>query len=233
MIQRPSSPDTVRKGVHFMDEHNTVVEVESFLDLEEGIVDKLWYPSTYHRDCKQQLKDEARNWRKSGMGILLHDAFVNPNPRQSQNCLNAFVQLSDEDYCRGVERYLSQQHDAQRSTRKHDFLDDVVEQARYLESLKFLTMEERTKKLAEFAALQSRCAEVFARRMGKADEYVAKHGEDPVAAAKLVAKLLRKNRPLGRRCSIETSKPVSRHQDHVMPTHESVSRRGSFPFYRR
>lgn len=225
--QRAASPVSVQKGVRFVEEYNTVLEVESVLNVEEGIEEKLWYPPDYHRECKMIIKREAKEWRKSGLGILLRDCFVDPNPTQSQLCLNAFTQLSDNDYFRGLERYLSQEHDIQRIQRKRDYILDVVEQARYLGSLRGLTEDERRDKLAEFSTLQSKCAEVFAQRLGKADEQVVKKGEDPEAAAELVSKLFRKNRKGGRRNSIETSRPIT---SSVMPTHETPpSRRGSLP----
>lgn len=221
MIERPSSPVSVHKGVRFVEEYNTILQVESFLDIEENIAEKLWYSPDYHRKCKVAVKREAREWRKSGLGILLDDAFVNPNPKQVQQCLNAFAQLSDTEYARGVERHLSQEHDAQRVQRKRHFILDVVEQARYLDSLGGLSADEKRDKLAEFSSLQSKIASVFASRIAKADEVAAREGPAPQVAVKLVSKLLHKYQ--SRRNSIETSRP---HTQHVMPTHES--RRSSF-----
>jgi hypothetical protein len=207
--------------VRFLDTH-TVVEVESVLNAEEEIVEKLWYQPHELKIQKALLKQDAREWRKTGLGILLQDAFVNPDPKKGQAQLNAFAQLGDTEYARGIERYLCRAHDEQRVERKRDFIQDVLEQWRYLDSLKQFTTEEKMVKLAEFSALQSKCAEVFARRMGTADETAVTKGEDTKAAQKLVSKLFRKQR---RRNSIETSG-----RRDVMPTHESYGRRVSFPY---
>lgn len=217
-----------KKGVRFNDQQNQIVEVESFVTMscseEDNIVEKLWYQPWEQKEHKRAIKRDAREWRKTGLGILLRDAFVNPNPQQTQNCLNAFVQLAGDDYVRGIERHLSQQHDEQRVERKRCFVQDVVEQALYLQAHSNLSDDEKRQKLAEFSALQSKCAEVFAHRIARADETVVKQGEDPKAAAKLVSKLFR-NEFSRRSRSVEC-------QSNVMPTHESkTSRRISVPHY--
>ena len=225
-----------RKGVRFNESRNQLFVIDSVVEFEEGIVEKLWYQDWERKEHKRAIQREAREWRKTGLGILLRDTFVNPNPKQTQSCLNAFTRLADNDYCRGIERYLSQQHDAQRHERKTHFIQDVVEQARYLQSLKdrnYLTDEEAREKLAEFSALQSKCAEVFARRIAKADETVVKQGEDPSGAAKLVNTLYRNETRRSR--SMDTTiqhQAAKQYYKDVMPTVESKSthRRSSFPF---
>jgi hypothetical protein len=208
-----------RKGVRFDDQRNQVLEIQTVITLEEGIVEKLWYQSWEHKDNKRAIKEEAHVWRKTGMGILLRDTFASTNASKTQRCLNAFVQLADGDYVRGIERHLSQQHDQQRVQGKRNFVQNVLEQARYLESHPFLTDDEKRNKLAQFSALQSKVSEVFARRLGKADETVALQGEDPKAAAKLVSKLFRNE--------MRRTRSLEEHAN-VMPTHES-RRRTSVP----
>jgi hypothetical protein len=225
MVWKPSNhPGSAlprRKGVRFDDQRNRIVEIEPMVNADEGItVEELWYQPWERKEHKRQLKLSAREWRQTGLGILLHDTFVNPNPKQAQSCLNAFTQLADSEYSRGIERYLSQQHDEQRIERKRSFVQDVLQQARYLETIRTLTDDEKVLKLAEFSALQSKCAEVFARRIGKADETVVQKGEDPTIAAKLVTKLLRN----------EYRRSRSSDAVNVMPTHESRNhRRTSLP----
>ena len=208
---------TPRKGghVHFNDDCNQIVEIQSVMTIEEGIHEKLWYQPWEQKEHKTAIKEEAREWRKTGLGILLRDTFVNPNASQTQRCLDAFVQLGDSEYVRGIERHLSQQHYQQRVGFRQSFVQDVLEQARYLESHPFLTNDERRNKLAEFSSLQSKCAEVFARRLGKADEKVAHAGEDPKAASKLVSKLFRNEMRRSRSLEVPNK---------IIPTHESRRR---------
>jgi len=202
------------------------------INIEEGIAEKLWYQPWERKEHKRAIKRDAREWRQTGLGILLHDTFVNPNPKETQCCLNAFVQLADEAYSRGIERYLSQQHDEQRVERKRNFVQDVLEQARYLDSLRNVSEDEKRDKLAEFSALQSKCAEVFARRIGKADETVVLKGEDPSAAAKLVSKLFRNEFRRTRSLDNAATTPTNSNNSNVMPTVESAQarqqRRASF-----
>jgi hypothetical protein len=207
------------KGVRFNDECNQVLEIQSVMTIEEGIVEKLWYSPSYHKENKQAIRDEAREWRKTGLGILLQDTFVSPNAPLAQHCLNAFAQLAEGEYMRGIERHLCREHDEQRVKRRRNFVQDVLEQARYLESHPFLSEDEKRTKLAEFSALQSKCAEVFARRLGKADETAILQGENPKFAARLASKLA--GNEMRRSRSYEV-------QSNVMPTHES-KRRVSFP----
>jgi len=182
-----------RRGSVTFNESIETREFEPVTELgDPDIVGKLWFQPWEKQENKRMMRERAREWRRLGWGVLLHDSFTNPNPKLTQSCLNAFTQLSDPDYCRGMERYLSQEHDEQRSERKRSVIDDVLEQARYLESRRNLSYDEKCAKLAEFSALQSKCAEVFARRIGKADEAVALQGEDPEQASKLVGKLLRR-----------------------------------------
>ena len=210
-----------RRGVHFDDESNRIIEIEPMVSIEEGItIDELWYQPWERKELKRVMKRDAKEWRQTGLGILLHDAFVNPNPKQAQACLNAFVQLADSKYLRGSERYLSQPHDEQRTERKRNFIQDVLDQAYYLNTIKYLSEDEKIEKLAEFSALQSKCAAVFARRIGKADEVVVRKGENPGAAAELVAKLFKN----------EYRRTRSLDVANVMPTHESRrDRRPSMP----
>lgn len=209
------------KGVRFDDQCNHIHEIEPMVLVQEGLtVEELWYQPWERKEHKREMKRDAKLWRQSGLGVLLHDTFVNPNPKLAQACLNAFTQLGDADYVRGSERYLSLPHDEQRSERKRDFVQDVLEQARYLDTIKNLSPDEKTTKLAEFASLQSRCAEVFARRIGSADETAVRKGEDPVSASKLVSKLFKNEYPRSRSLDMVN----------VMPTHESrTDRRASMP----
>jgi hypothetical protein len=208
------------KGVRFNDERNQVVEIQTVITLEEGIVEKLWYQPWEHQENKRTMKEEAREWRKTGLGILLRDVFASPNESRTQRCLNAFAQLADGEYARGIERHLSQQHDRQRVQGRRNFIQDVLEQARYLESHPFLSEDEKSNKLAEFSALQSKCSEVFARRLGKADEAAALQGEDPKAAVRLASRLFR--------IEMRRSRSLEAPPSDVMPTHES-RRRVSVP----
>lgn len=225
MIMRDYSSDSNR-GVRFDDSTNQLFEIEPVMYVEEGIHEELWYQPWEQKENKRAMKRVAREWRKTGLQILLNDTFVNPNPKLTQSCLDAFVQLADSEYVRGSERYLSHQHDEQRTGRKRNFIQDVLEQSRYLETCKHMSADEKREKLAEFSQLQSKCAEVFARRIGQADETVAKNGENPSAAAKLISKLFLSEARRSRSMDMQAN---------VMRTHESahipeIHRRGSFPF---
>lgn len=182
-----------RQRVHFVAKADTVLEVESYME-DAALVPKLWYNAQELKVLKSDIKESAREWRKTGLGILLHDTFdkqTDDHPELTQKCLNAFAQLSESEYNRGIERYLSRQHDEKRVQVKHNHVQDVLEQERYLQNHSRLSVEQRRMKLAEFAQLQSKAAEVFARRVGKADERAVMRGEDPSAAPKLISEICR------------------------------------------
>lgn len=213
------------RRVRFDDSFNELYEIEPMVNVE------LWYQPWERNEHKLAIKRDAQEWRKTDLGLLLHDVYVDPNPRKTQSCLNAFAQLADDDYARGIERHLSQPHYQQRTERKQNFVQDVLDQAYYLSTLKHLSDDAKRERLAEFSSLQSKCAEVFARRLGRADAAAVLKGENPASATKLVSKLYRQE---VRRCrSLEHPPPESM----VMATVESApssphrqgERRGSLP----
>lgn len=172
----------VRRRVRFAEERNTVLEFEAVDNEDEELVRKLWHQPEDMQECKQALKLRARRWRQTGLGILLNSTFQDPNPLLCQKCLNAFAQLPEDLYNRGIERYLSKLHDMQRTTRKRSNLKDVLAHARSLDAVSNMPLEEKQNVLALFARHLNRDAELFARRIAKADEIAVTEGDDPSGA---------------------------------------------------
>ena len=217
------------RRVHFDDSFNELYEIEPVMNTE------LWYQPWERNEQKLAIKLDAQEWRKKDLGILLYDVYVDPNPRKTQSCLNAFAQLADNDYARGIERHLSQPHYQQRTERKQHFVHDVLEQAYYLSTLTHLSDDAKRERLAEFSSLQSKCAEVFARRLGRADAAAALKGENPASATKLVSKLFRQEMRRCRSLEHPTPEPMVMATVESSPSspHRQAERRVSFPIKNR
>jgi hypothetical protein len=181
-----------KKSVTFVEEKNTILEFDSIDREDTELVTSLWHQPWEMHGSKEIMKSRARQWRKTGLGILLDDVFDDPEhgPLLTQKRLNAFVQLPDELYMRGVERYLSRKHDQERTARKRSIVRDVVVQAESLKGVKNMPLKERQTVLALFAKQYSRDAELYARRIAKADEVCLLKGEDPSQAEMLVEYLV-------------------------------------------
>ena len=131
-------------------------------------------------DPRRKCRQDAKQQKPKGFGVLLKGSFEDPIEECQRN-LNAFVQLGEQDLCRGIERYLSPQHKEERDSNKNQVVRAVLEQQ---------DVNRRSGIIGDTAAEKLRCvsqrysdtAKVFARRFGIADEHVVKVGEDPSAA---------------------------------------------------
>lgn len=188
----PSSPTiSSQPGRHvwFMDARNTVHEFEGIDKEDSDLVQALWQQSWEMYEGKQLLKVKARRFRSTGLGILLADTFKDPNPHLCQKSLNAFTQLPSDLYNRGIERYLSKEHDMQRTKKKKQILQDVLAQARSLNSVRNMPSVEKQNILSLFAKHLSRDAELFARRIGLADEQAV--DKESMEGAEIMAEYLK------------------------------------------
>lgn len=208
----PSSPSRKRRNVQFAAEDHLVCvnEYENPIELGNfGMIETLWFQPWEMQACKDELKARARQWRSMGYGILLRDTFddiAQTNPLLSQKRLTAFCQMSDEEYNRGIERYLSKQLDSIRSTTKRQVIRSVVEHSEYLKTLSGTGPQERENILALFARHQSRNAEQFARRIAKADEMVAIHGENQESSEKMLRMLAQEQKMMKSSITNENTK---------------------------
>lgn len=178
---KPSASSNKKKRrVLFVEERNTVREFEAVDNADEDLLESLWQQGYEMLECKQTIKVRAKKWRQTGMGMFLNDVYHCDNdlsPALCQKQLNAFAQLPDDMHMRGVERYLSRKHDQERTSRKRTILGQVVAQFNSLQAHTNLTQAESERLLAQFARRLNQDAELFARRIGKADELVVRQGE--------------------------------------------------------
>jgi hypothetical protein len=171
------------RRVYFMEERNTILEFESVNECDFKLIEQLWQQRWEMDDTKQKMKERARQWRTTGFGMFLHDAFFCDHglpPTLCQNQLNTLARLPDELNNRGIERYLSRKHDAERTVRKRAFVQDVVEQYGALRQqvhCNILTDDDLWDVLGDYSRSLNLEAELFARRLGKADEVAMRRGE--------------------------------------------------------
>ena len=174
-----------KRRVFFVEEKNTVQYFEAVDHEDTELIESLWQQGWEMYNCKQDIKVTARKWRQTGLGVFLNDAYHCDNdlsPTLCQKQLNTLAQLPDEMHMRGVERYLSRKHDQERTTRKRSIIREVVCQFRTLQhqvDCNALGLAESQQMLSRFARSLNQDAEVFARRMGKADEVVMRQGPAP------------------------------------------------------
>jgi len=186
----------VKAKVMFVASNNQIHEFDSMIDYtDQQLLESLWHQPWEMHTCKQALRARAQEWRKTGLGVLLADTFhFDSNSSQSttpsspsamtssklcQKQLVTFCQLPDELYNRGIERHLSRQHDEERTTRKRSAIREIVAQYRTLRqnASDALSPDEQASYVAQFSQQLSRDAAIFARRLGRADEIVARKGE--------------------------------------------------------
>ena len=237
-----------RRRVYFVEERNSIHEFQPIDKEDTDLVASLWQQPWEMYECKQSIKSRARQWRSTGLGMLLADTFHSTgdllqssssssssnqqqqtrrnHPRLCQKQLNTFAQLPDEFYNRGVERYLSRQHDQERTLCKRSILREIVVQAQSLRrqprnnydtdasSARLLQQQQQQAEyLARFAQQLNRDATLFARRCGRADEVAARKGgaESVDVAYRLVDYLIQLEQQQQQQT---TTTPA------VMPTHE-------------
>lgn len=171
------------RRVYFVERRNTLLEFEGVDKCDFKLIEQLWQQGWEMNGTKQKMKARARQWRTTGLGILLHDAFYCDHdlpPTLCQNQLNTLARLPDELNNRGIERYLSRKHDTERTARKRAFVQDVVDQYEVLREqvdCDILTNNELWDVLGDYSRSMNLAAEVFARRLGKADEVATRRGE--------------------------------------------------------
>jgi hypothetical protein len=171
------------RRVYFVEERNTLLEFEGINTSDFKLLQQLWQQGWEMDDTKQKMKTRARQWRTTGFGMLLHDAFYCDHglpPTLCQNQLNVLARLPDELNNRGIERYLSRKHDTERTSRKRAFVQDVVGQYEALREqvdCDILAENELWDILGDYSRSMNVEAEVFARRLGKADEVAMRRGE--------------------------------------------------------
>ena len=251
-----------RRRVYFVEERNRIHEFQPIDKEDTDLVAALWQQPWEMYECKQSIKTRARQWRSTGLGMLLADTFHSTgdllqqqqpsipgigntpnnnssskqkkrmNPHLCQKQLNTFAQLPDEFYNRGVERYLSRQHDQERTLCKRSILQEIVVQAQNLRrqqrqsnnsnnsqdssaTTRLLQEQQQAAEyLSRFAQQLNRDAALFARRCGRADEVAVRKGtaDSPEVAYRLVDYLIELEQEQQR--SHAYSSPA------VMPTHE-------------
>ena len=189
-----------RTSVRFAEQNN-----QTFLFCTEAYTKDLWYKREDYKEWKQSSRTDARAWRQKGYGILLEDCFEQQASRNVQKYITAFAQLNDEDYLRGVERYLNKKHDMERTSAKQRAIQGVLVHQRRLQKRGDYAADELAEELAFLLQEYSRPARRFASRIGKADEIVAQQGEKPEAAKQLIVELCMKVTPRLARWSTSAS----------------------------
>jgi hypothetical protein len=149
--------------------------------------DDFWYTNIEQDEMKEQSKIDAREWRRQGYHVLLNDTFECPR-YDVQDYLNAFVQLPDRLNRRGLERQCSRKQGEERSELKENARNVVFRTQQEFDKLHQLPkvdllidagavanrtynrMDVYEQSLSLCYSDASRCAKVYARRLGKADE---------------------------------------------------------------
>lgn len=170
-----------KKTVSLSLEANVVHEYE---EDETVPPEDIWYTGDDYADMKARSRNDAREWRRQGFGILLQETFAYPRP-DAQRYINAFVLLEEEQSRRGLERSLCRQHGEERSEMKDRARQSVLIHQRRLQR-DGVKPEEMAAQLGPMYKEISRCATVFARRLAMADELVTKQGESSKEAQSIL-----------------------------------------------
>jgi hypothetical protein len=178
----------VLKTVSFEEEQNRIHTFEEEYELP---VEECWYVGGDYVHMKSSSRAEAKEWRRQGYGIILKDTFENPRP-DAQDFIDAFVQEEGAQSRRGLERHLSRQHGEERSAVKDRSRQCVLVHQHRLrkQGVKYPEMSDRIGSIYKDTC---RPARVFARRLGKADELVAKKGVDSSTADRIVEDFQKRN----------------------------------------
>jgi hypothetical protein len=153
-----------KRSVSFDLERNTTRLFEE----KEVQPQEIWFLGDDHTDMKNRCKVEAREWRKLGYSVLLNDSFEQPR-NDVQDYLNAFAQLPERLNRRGIERQCSRKHGDERSELKERARQSVLRSQEEYKT-QSISQEELAEKLSQSYISACRCARIFARRVGKADE---------------------------------------------------------------
>ena len=189
---RTSMQQTTAKGVRFAEESSFQVEiVESNEEADE--LRSLDPIDLYTRRVRR--RQEVENCTRRDYGTLLDDSFDDPLD-DVQRHINLFCQLpynaksaepltgdqhdTDAATPRGLEEYISVQHNQERKEARLVCIQNVLQEfdrLRFDNGNRHLSDEEKWRVLGKTSRDGSRTARRFARRMGKADARVVLRGE--------------------------------------------------------
>jgi hypothetical protein len=143
---------------------------------EEGDAERSYLADEF-AESKEGRRLEAEDCKAKGYGIFIMDSFDKP-AAHVQKHINIFTQLPDPFCGRGLERQVSKKHDWERREWRSNCVNNVLAEESRLRFLGGWNEEDLLwERLASVSMQASRCAKLFARRLGKADEYVVQHGE--------------------------------------------------------
>ncbi|EEC45917.1 predicted protein [Phaeodactylum tricornutum CCAP 1055/1] len=169
-----------------------VNEIREFTQEHQIVSDEIWFASEEYAEIKARSRLEVKEWRRQGFGVLLKESFELPR-KDTQSYIIAFCQLEGSLSRRGLERQLSRQHGEERSDLKDRSRRAVItHQMRLLRQ--GLPLDEIAEQLGLLYREITRPAKIFARRMAKGDEIVAKEGESNEPAEKILEERERRNR---------------------------------------
>jgi hypothetical protein len=162
-----------KKSVRFVEDCVTrtiVLEVDEEADSQRALD-----PSEL-TERKEGRRTVAEGCRHNGYGILLMDSFKDP-VAHVQKHINAFVQLPEQYYARGLERWVSRKHDMERKAIKSQCIQNLLAEQDNLLYTGGCSDAELWKRMGAVSREGSRSARRFARRIGKADELVVREGD--------------------------------------------------------
>ena len=163
--------------IRFEEAANQTIEFST----QEYIKTDLWYSQDDFRTWKERSRDMARSWRRRGFGLLLDHTFTDP-PRNTLEKLTAISQLDEDNCFRGMERYLNEDHDEERSTSQQDAIEVVLR----LRQQGSCSSEQFAIDLSVLYKEKTLSARQFAICQGQADEIAAREGDDPMQARVLM-----------------------------------------------
>jgi hypothetical protein len=155
-----TATSTSRRSVCFNDELNIIHVVEAFAS------DLLWSTAEDDHENKREMKFFAVKVRREGVDRLIENSFANP-AADTQKSLNEFARHTDG---RGLERLFCAKHYEERMTHRVIAIKAILMGQK--EALdRELKLADVTEQLRELSLRYCCTAKIFARRMGKADEY--------------------------------------------------------------
>jgi hypothetical protein len=156
----------------------TIVRFHEFTSTDER-----WHSILDRKRSIVQARDEAKRWIDKGCyEFLLKDALRDASEALAQAKMNAYTQLPREDYCRGLERYVCREHGLMRDSFQKGAVRAIVNEGR---KRRGMPQDQRWHQLGRISRKLSFVATRFARRVGAADELVARMGEDASKAQRL------------------------------------------------
>ena len=180
------------KSVHFSNKMEMLIffdDEKDSIDAKRG-EDSCCCCVTPSRTCLmwEKVRKESLELKSKGIGILVRDSFHSP-AQVAQEQINTFVQLPPEVCGRGLEKYLSRQHEEERLFAKE------TARATVLTGQKTMKQQGHSpeKIAARLSARLRECslaAKVFARRMAIADELAARLDEVGTDMAQNIVKEL-------------------------------------------